>query len=185
MLEEHLGGHNGLTHLDEGVLNWAVENLKIKSLLDVGCGPGGMVELANSMNIDAHGVDGDYTLNRYDDSKFTIHDFTTGPAPITKLYDLTWSCEFVEHVYEEFIPNFATTMAQSKYMIMTYAPIGHAGYHHVNCNTEEYWINTMATYGFEYDRRLTKDMRKHSTMGKKIKHQFVKRTGLLFKNERR
>lgn len=185
MLEDHLGGHNGLTHTDEGALRWAIKNLQVKTMLDIGCGPGGQVELANSIGIDAHGVDGDYTLKRYDENKFTIHDFTNGPAPITKTYDLTWSCEFVEHVYEEYVPNFAKTMAQSKYMIMTYAPVGHTGYHHVNCNTEEYWINTMADYGFIYNKRFTKDMRKHSTMGKKTKHQFVKRTGLFFRNEQR
>ena len=184
-LEEHLGGHNGLTHLDNGALEWAISKLKINSILDVGCGPGGMVELANSLGLDAHGIDGDYTLERYDGSKFTIHDFTKGPALINKRYDLTWSCEFVEHVYEEYIPNFATTMALSKYMIMTYAPVGHTGYHHVNCNTEEYWIHTMLEYGFVYDSNLTNELRKHSTMGRKKKHQFVKNTGLLFRNEQR
>ena len=58
MLEEHLGGHQGKTHTDEGTLNWAIHYLDVKSMLDIGCGPGGMVELANSMGVDAFGVDG-------------------------------------------------------------------------------------------------------------------------------
>ena len=87
MLEEHLGGHQGKTHTDEGTLNWAIHYLDVKSMLDIGCGPGGMVELANNMGVDAFGVDGDYTLQRYDESKFLIHDFQTGPAPITKQAD--------------------------------------------------------------------------------------------------
>ncbi len=184
-LEKHLGGHNNLTHLDEGALQWAVSNLKIQSLLDVGCGPGGMVELANSKGVDAYGIDGDHTLERYDTSKFMIHDFTNGPALLDRTFDLAWSCEFVEHVYEDYIPNYAEAMQQCKFLIMTYAPVGATGYHHVNCNTEEYWIKTMAKYGFVHDYILTSDLRKHSTMGKKKKHQFVKRTGLLFRNEQR
>jgi len=136
-LEEHLGGHNGKTHLDRGTLEWAKATFSIQSMIDVGCGPGGMVELANNIGIKATGIDGDYTLDRYDNSKFIIHDFTKGPVPITENYDLAWSAEFVEHVYEEYIPNYVQAMQQAKYLIMTYAPIGHGGYHHVNENTQE------------------------------------------------
>jgi hypothetical protein len=184
-LAEHLGGHNGKTHLDHGVLQWMKSTYNIKSMIDVGCGPGGMVELANSIGIKATGIDGDYTLDRYDSSKFIIHDFTKGPVPIKENYDLAWSVEFVEHVYEEYIPNYVQAMQQAKYLIMTYAPIGHGGHHHVNENTQEYWIETMSNYNFVYDRRLSKEMRKQSTMGKKRKHQFLKQTGLFFKNEQR
>jgi hypothetical protein len=182
-LEAHLGGHQGVTHTDEGTLRWAMSKLNITSMLDVGCGPGGMVELANSMGINAHGLDGDYTVTRYDESKFTIHDFTHGPAPVTNNYDLGWSVEFVEHVYQEYIPNYMTSFQACKVFVMTYAPVGATGYHHVNCNTEEYWIETMSNYGFKYNPSLTVELRKHSTMGKKRKHQFLKRTGLLFQNE--
>ena len=184
-LEEHLGGHNGKTHLDRGTLEWAKATFGIQSMIDVGCGPGGMVELANNIGIKATGIDGDYTLDRYDNSKFIIHDFTKGPVPITENYDLAWSAEFVEHVYEEYIPNYVQAMQQAKYLIMTYAPIGHGGYHHVNENTQEYWIKTMSKYNFTYDENLTNQMRQSSTMGKKKKHQFVKKTGLLFRNEQR
>lgn len=184
-LEEHLGGHNGKTHVDQGALEWMKSTFDVKSMIDVGCGPGGMVELANSIGIDANGIDGDYTLDRYDESRFIIHDFTKGPAPINKQYDLAWSVEFVEHVYEEYIPNYVEAMQSAKYLIMTYAPIGHGGYHHVNENTQEYWIDTLSKYGFRYDEHLSNIMRKHSTMGSKRKHQFIKNTGLFFRNEKR
>jgi SAM-dependent methyltransferase len=184
-LQEHLGGHNGKTHIDKGTLEWIKKNYNVKSMIDVGCGPGGMVELANNIGIDAVGIDGDYTLDRYDTSKFIIHDFTSGPAPVSKNYDLAWSVEFVEHVYEKYIPNYVQAMQKAKYLIMTYAPIGHGGYHHVNENTQEYWIDIMSKYNFKYDRRISKEMRKHSTMGEKRKHQFLKQTGLFFINEQR
>ena len=64
-------------------------------------------------------------------------------------------------------------------------PVGATGYHHVNCNTQEYWIDTMSKYNFVFDESLTKEMRRNSTMGKKKKHQFLRRTGLLFRNEQR
>lgn len=62
MLEEHLGGHNYKTHLDEGALSWLIKTFNATSCLDIGCGPGGMVELAEQHCLKSHGVDGDYTL---------------------------------------------------------------------------------------------------------------------------
>ena len=102
--------------------------------------------------------------------------------PITKQYDLGWSVEFVEHVYEKYIPHYIQAMQKCKYLIMTYAPPGHGGHHHVNENTEQYWIATLQKYGFTYDPVLTNQMRNASTMGTKKKHRFLQRTGLLFKN---
>ena len=71
------------------------------SFLDIGCGPGGMVQLAEQHKLKALGIDGDHTVTRHDPTSFLIHDFTTGPAPITGLYDIGWCVEFVEHVYEK------------------------------------------------------------------------------------
>ena len=42
-LPVHLGGHFNRTHVDEGVLLLARSQLGVETLLDVGCGPGGMV----------------------------------------------------------------------------------------------------------------------------------------------
>ena len=42
-LPTHLGGHKGRTHIDVGLLKFARDKLKVKSMLDLGCGPGGQV----------------------------------------------------------------------------------------------------------------------------------------------
>ena len=182
MLEEHLGGHNGLTHLDEGSLSY-FKSLGHKTLLDIGCGPGGMVQLAEQMGFDSFGIDGDYTLDRYNDSKFLIHDFTNGPAPLERKFDIGWCVEFVEHVYEEYIPNYVQAMQQCKNLVMTHAVVGQTGYHHVNCQDPPYWIDTMKKYGFTLDKDKTNIIRKVTTMGKKKKHRFLEKTGMYFVNE--
>lgn len=182
MLEEHLGGHNGLTHIDHGALDWLIDTFSPESFLDIGCGPGGMVELAETRGLDSLGIDGDYTVTRYNPDRFVIHDFTKGSALVPQC-DLGWSCEFVEHVYEEFQPNYMAAFQQCRWVAMTYAPPGHTGYHHVNLKDEKYWIDTFEKYGFIYDRELTKQLREHSTMGAKKKHRFVKNRGLIFINE--
>jgi len=183
-LEEHLGGHANKTHLDKGALLWAAQELNSKSFLDIGCGPGGMVQLAEEQGFKSFGVDGDYTLDRYNADNFLIHDFTTGPAPLTKKYDLGWSVEFVEHVYEEYIPNYMQAFQCCKSVIMTYAPPGWAGHHHVNLQEEQYWIDTFAEYNLIYDKLKTKKLREHSTMNThKRKKAFVRNRGLVFVNE--
>jgi len=181
-LPDHLGGHQGITNVDEGVLDWAISRLNISSMLDIGCGPGGMVELANSRGINATGIDGDYTLERYDDSKFIIHDFSTGPVPKLNKYDLAWSVEFVEHVYEDYIPNYMPAFQKCKYVIMTYAPPGTGGHHHVNERPKDYWINRFTYAGFVHIPELSLEMRRSTTMtginGKKRK--FINNTGMVF-----
>jgi|TARA_B110000305_G_scaffold238726_1_gene304825 cyclopropane fatty-acyl-phospholipid synthase-like methyltransferase len=182
MLEEHLGGHGGLTHIDQGALTW-LKSLGNKSYLDIGCGPGGMVELADSMGFKVLGIDGDYTLDRYNKDKFLIHDFAVGPVELNEIYDIGWSVEFVEHVEERFIPNYITAMQKCKALIMTHALEDQTGYHHVNCQNPPYWINKMSEYGFKLDEEKTNKLRIVSTMGKKKKHRFLEKTGMYFVNE--
>jgi cyclopropane fatty-acyl-phospholipid synthase-like methyltransferase len=182
MLDEHLGGHNGLTHLDEGALTW-LKQLGHTSFLDIGCGPGGMVELAEQLGFKVLGVDGDHTLERYKKENFIIHDFQEGPVPVKQFFDIGWSVEFVEHVYEKYIPNYVKAMQQCKNVIMTHAVVGQTGYHHVNCQNAPYWIAKMAEYGLILDEEKTKQLRIASTMGKKKKHKFLEKTGMYFVNE--
>lgn len=184
MLEEHLGGHNNKTHLDEGALEFFYNNLNCRSMLDIGCGPGGMVELAEEMGYNSLGIDGDYTLERYNQSKFVIHDFTKGPAPVEGSFDLAWSVEFVEHVYEKYIPNYIQSFQKCKYALITYAPPGWDGHHHVNLQDENYWINVFESYGFKHSLDLTTRLRDASSMNmKRRKKAFVKNRGLVFINE--
>ena len=186
----HLGGHNNITHLDPGALEWAINSFGIGSFLDIGCGPGGMVELAESYGLESMGIDGDFSVQRSDNKKFIIHDFTQGPVRFNKTFDLGWSVEFVEHVYERYIPNYVQSFLKCKYLIMTYAPPGWPGHHHVNCKEESYWIHQLQKWGFRHDRKQSKRLRSSSNMyfikGKKKKSRsyFVEERGMFFINER-
>lgn len=174
-LPDHLGGHQNKTHCDTGVLEYFIQNYNINSMLDVGCGPGGQVLEAQRLGLTAIGIDGDYTVERPGDS-WVIHDYTIGPSPVDNSFDLVWSCEFVEHVYEQYMPNFLQDFARGKWVCMTYAPPGFPGHHHVNCQPEQYWIDAMKELGFSYSEEDTRRVRSISTQKKK----FVKKRGLVF-----
>lgn len=183
ILPSHLGGHKNRTHLDDGVLDFMIKKYKIKSFIDIGCGPGGMVNLAEEKNLKSLGIDGDFTVKR-SGNNFIIHDYTSGPTTFEGNFDLAWSCEFVEHVHEDFIPNYIKDFQRAKYVVMTYSE--KPGHHHVNLKPAEYWINIFRESGFNYDENLTQEIRNASTMnttGKfsnQIKKQFVKTNGLFF-----
>lgn len=178
-LPEHLGGHCGITHTDAGCLEFVSKSLGVKSMLDIGCGPGGMVDYARSVNIEGYGVDGDFTIDRGNISKhITIHDYEQGTSDIETPVDLIWSVEFLEHVDEKCQENYMKDFQLGKYAIITYAPIGWGGHHHVNCNTEEYWIDVFSKYGFNLDEEYTKHIREKSTM----KRDFIRDRGLFFRS---
>ena len=177
--DPHLGGHGFVTHLDNGLLEYFKNEFQCQSLIDIGCGPGGMVELSQNLGYISEGIDGDYSLIRNNNINVMIHDYTSGPFHHTKKYDLGYSCEFVEHVDIEFVPNFMESFNKCKHVVMTYSPTGTPGYHHVNCNTKEYWIETFKRFGLIFDDAVTTQIKKVSTM----KRNFIRDNGLYFKNE--
>jgi len=84
------------------------------------------------------------------------HDFTTGPWAPDRKVDLVWSSEFLEHVDEKYIDNFMSAFSKATSMVVvTYATPGQGGHHHVNENTEAYWIGQFESHGFRIDNSLT------------------------------
>ena len=181
-LAAHLGGHENETHLDEGAVDYLIKTFDIKSVLDIGCGPGGMVELFDSKKLCVIGIDGDDKVERTEKASklITIHDFAKGSFIPKTTFDLGWSVEFVEHVDVEFMPNFIETFKHCKYVAMTHALPGQPGHHHVNCKPFEYWLGVMEYNNFSLLVDGTNDMRQASTM----RERYIRQQGYLFKNGR-
>ncbi|MEO0495294.1 MAG: class I SAM-dependent methyltransferase, partial [Actinomycetota bacterium] len=138
--------------------DWAVDTLGVASVLDVGCGEGHAAGYFADRGCEITGVDGSLQAAR--DSVIpdahVVHDFQDGPYQPDEPVDLVWSCEFVEHVEERFSMNFLRTFANSsRFVMMTYAPPGQPGWHHVNCQPEQYWVDRLAALGFGLDAALT------------------------------
>jgi len=177
-LEKHLGGHKGRTHTDIGVLKYAMTELGCKSMLDIGCGPGGQVYEAHKLGLDARGIDGDHTLTREKPELFELHDFTKGTFDYKTDFDMIWCCEFVEHVEKRYEINYMTLMQSAKYVFVTYSEPETPGHHHVNCEEKPYWIELFKKYGFTYRQDLTDTSKTHSTM----EREFWRSRGLVFEN---
>lgn len=178
-----LGGHANRTWVDAGALRYCVDVLHITSFLDIGCGPGGMVELAQQWGLDVLGIDGDPSLNRKT-LPIMLHDFYSGPPPLTRKYDLGWCVEVLEHIEERYLPNIMDAFAHCHYIIATASPVKGRNKHHVNVHPKEWWATTMQNNGFIMNEELTKAVHCASTMAIKpsMDCNFLQATGMCFVN---
>lgn len=153
---------------DEGVFEYLIERFKPKSIVDVGCGEGQLMEYFHNRLIDVYGIDGleDNIMNadRSVRDKITLHDYTEGQLdPIDT--DMVISCEFVEHVHKRFAVNFLPQFVYCNVLAFTHAIEDQQGYHHVNCENDPYWINLMTSLGMVYLKEETVEARSLVTEG--------------------
>ena len=167
-----LGGHLGITNIDEGTLQYLIDTFAIETMIDVGCGPGGMVEIGRKLGLKAYGLDGDITVK-----SDIVHDFTLGPYDIEQT-DLAWSVEFLEHVKEKYLGNIFSVFSKCRYVFCTHN--GKPGPWHSNCEPNGYWINIFEDNNFKYDEVITLEIKKNSTMAR----EFVQDTGTFFRNQK-
>jgi len=124
----------------------------------VGCGDGkGSLTAFANLGCYVTGIEG----TPQEDERIILNDYA-GPGWIQSVpyildpeFNLVWSCEFVEHVEEQFVPRFLTTFSRGELVLMTHATPGQGGHHHVNEQPSSYWIKKMDEIGYTVDFELT------------------------------
>lgn len=173
----HLGGYipggDPATYYPQ-LWYWLVKELGVQSMIDIGCGEGHALAYFRDLGCRVHGIDGVRNEGVYQ------WDFTEGAPPPTGPFDLAWSCEFVEHVAERYIPNFVSVFKVAPLVLMTHADVGQPGHHHVNCQPSAYWQGVMAAAGYTLDGDLTLRTREFALLNQNPINHYA-RSGLAFR----
>lgn len=161
----HLGGAypGGDVHTYwPDIWGWILVEMDVRSVLDIGCGYGHNLKWFKDQGCDVLGVEGDPEAVEQHvlPLEVILHDYTTGPYIPDRVFDLCICTEFVEHVDAQYEDNWFATMSVCKYVLMCHAVPGQGGYHHVNEQTEEYWIDKFRNHWFSERFRDTYLFRK-------------------------
>ena len=173
----HLGGNaaGGDRHsIERDLWRWLKTKYDLATVLDLGCGEGNALGLFSGLGYAPIGLDG---LRRNCDAAETnpiiCWDITRGPLHLSGI-DLVWCCELVEHVEEEFVDNLVDMLCLGRVLAMTHGLPGQPGYHHVNCQDQEYWIDRVCAKGFKLvDRSLFSSL---------IRNRHFRSSGLVFES---
>ena len=116
--------------------------------MDLGCGEGHAARYFFRRGVAAMAVDGSGANLHSQVFPIYLHDIRSGP--VTCDVDLVWCQETVEHIDEAYISNLIESLACGRIIVMTHAFPGQGGYHHVNCQPPEYWIDRITDRGYDF-----------------------------------
>ena len=146
----NIKGGDEMTFAPE-VWDYLIETFKPKSICDVGCGEGHLMKYFFDKGIEVFGIEG-MAENKQNapleiKDKIAVHDYTSGVGPVNDV-EMVISCEFVEHIEAKHILNYIMQFISCNVLVFTHALPDQPGYHHVNCQNSDYWINLMKVFHF-------------------------------------
>jgi len=150
---------------------------KIKSVFDVGCGTGETMRYFQQLGCDTVGIDGMQANVDQCPPIAKVFDIC-GPEKWSTfdVFDLVWCCEVVEHIDEAHVDVLLDLLTSGLHLAMTHAVPGQPGYHHVNCQPAEYWIEKIEARGMRFDFETTKFVQSLILDNE----NYFKKTGLIF-----
>lgn len=133
------------------------------SFCDFGCGDGWLVYTAKTSGVPVSigiEVSPDAAKVAPPGTDIVVHDLTK-PFNLDRQFDLVTSWEVAEHIEPEYANIFVKSVARhvGTYLVFTAAAVGQGGYHHVNCQDQEYWRLKFISQGLRYDPELNMQMR--------------------------
>jgi SAM-dependent methyltransferase len=141
----------------EVISNFLFEQFRPRRMMDLGCGCGVYSSLFGELGVDVVSIDGVMPPHPYAfDVDIHLRDITKPIENNWGDFDLCLCFDVGEHIFEKdsdaFLKN-ATLFADR--LLLSCAPKGQGGLHHVNEQPKRYWIKRLAEHGFGYNRKRT------------------------------
>lgn len=133
--------------------------------LDVGCGPGQLVDELGELGWHSRGFDGSphaltWAQKRGKGKRIWCADLTE-PERTIELYPIVICTEVAEHLPSGQAPTLVQFLVEhaTDRIILTAAPPGQGGHDHVNEQPREYWLDLFADHGWIEDVESTRELR--------------------------
>lgn len=159
------------------------QRYKPESVIDFGCAIGTHLEPFYIKGVSIKGIEGNkYAIeNSVVPSRYLVQHDLREPFVSSGYYDLALSIEVAEHIPEEFADVYVDTVCDAaERIVMTAAPPGQGGTHHVNEQTQEYWIQKFENRGFRFEQNETEEVASLFDVDNSI---WVKNNLLIFERE--
>jgi SAM-dependent methyltransferase len=165
-----------------------VDELRPRSVVDVGCGTGALLEVLRERGCDVFGFEYskaalEYCRRRrlavakFDLEKDVLHD--------DRAFDVAVSMEVAEHLPATVADRYVDLLVRvSDTVVFTAAIPGQGGNDHVNEQPPEYWIGKFARRGFRLDDARTRRWREAWEAGGKVQDWYHKNL-MIFRAEQR
>lgn len=149
--------HGKYVESAENVTDILFRYLSPLSMVDVGCGCGVYSHFFQKKGVQVLSLDG---VRPPKEESFpvsiTVRDLTIPFENIWGKFDVALCLEVAEHIPEDMSPSFLQNItALSDRLVISAAPPGQGGHHHVNEQPKRYWVRRLAEHGFVYNRKLT------------------------------
>lgn len=140
-----------------------IDVFKPRSVIDIGCGIGDLIQGFRERGLFAHGIEGSKEVIPFlacPTTAVTIFDLKE-PFPAAMIFDLAMSLEVAEHIEPEYAENFVETLSNfSNRVLLSIAPPGQGGHHHVNCQPIEYWDVLFFEHQLARNDRIAQEVKK-------------------------
>jgi SAM-dependent methyltransferase len=148
--------------LPAALIDRVLEIWRPRSVLDVGCGPGVVIDYLLARGIDdVQGLEGSALAIEMAKNPGRIKEADLAiPVDLGRKFDLVYSVEVAEHIRPEAADEFVNTCVRhADRILFTAAHPGQGGLGHLNEQPREYWIAKFAERGFRYNAELSDALR--------------------------
>ena len=127
---------------------------QMDSIVDAGCAIGDFIKGFKDAGLTAYGLEGSISAFDFlvtDDIYLVdLRELISENHYISEFLSAAISLEVAEHIEPEFAQNYVKNLCFfSNHILISAAPPGQKGHHHVNCQPKEYWEDLFKQEGFK------------------------------------